>query len=87
MACALSFSLYCVKDIVIVDASDDRKGDLSSRAFILHAANLEAKSLVGILYTVPSYCIPQQALDLGASHQISSSIYESSAALSRMTFP
>ena len=64
MACALSLSLYGIKDIVIVDASDDRKGDLSSRAFILHAATLEVKYLVGILYTVPSHCIPQQALDL-----------------------
>jgi hypothetical protein len=71
----------------ILSSSNDRKGDLSSRAFILHAATLEAKALVGIPYTVPSYCIPQQALDLGAGHQISSSIYESSAALSRTTFP
>ena len=64
MACALSLSLSGVKDIVIVDASDDRKGDLSSRAFVLHAATLEVKSLVSILDTVPSYSIPQQALDL-----------------------
>lgn len=41
MACALSLWLSGVKDVVIVDATEDRKGDLSSRAFVLHTATLE----------------------------------------------
>jgi hypothetical protein len=44
MACALSLWLSGVKDLVIVDATDNRKGDLSSRAFVLHAATLEVRS-------------------------------------------
>lgn len=44
MACALSLWLSGVKDFVIVDATDNRKGDLSSRAFVLHAATLEVRS-------------------------------------------
>lgn len=44
MASALSLLLSGVKDIVIVDEVEDRKGDLSSRAFVLHAATLEVRS-------------------------------------------
>jgi 2-polyprenyl-6-methoxyphenol hydroxylase-like FAD-dependent oxidoreductase len=43
MACALSLWLSGVKDLVIVEAAEDRKGDLSSRAFVLHAATLEVR--------------------------------------------
>jgi hypothetical protein len=42
-ACALSLWLYGVKDLVIAEAAEDRKGDLSSRAFVLHAATLEMR--------------------------------------------
>jgi 2-polyprenyl-6-methoxyphenol hydroxylase-like FAD-dependent oxidoreductase len=44
MASAISLWLSGVKDLVIVDAAQDRKGDLSSRAFVLHAATLEVRS-------------------------------------------
>ena len=44
MACALSLWLSGVRDLVIVEAAEDRKGDLSSRAFVLHAATLEVRS-------------------------------------------
>jgi hypothetical protein len=44
MASALSLLLSGVNDIVIVDEVEDRKGDLSSRAFVLHAATLEVRS-------------------------------------------
>jgi 2-polyprenyl-6-methoxyphenol hydroxylase-like FAD-dependent oxidoreductase len=43
MACALSLWLSGVKDLVIVEGAEDRKGDLSSRAFVLHAATLEVR--------------------------------------------
>jgi len=43
MACALSLWISGVKDIVIVDAAENRQGDLSSRAFVLHAATLEVR--------------------------------------------
>jgi cation diffusion facilitator CzcD-associated flavoprotein CzcO len=43
MASALSILLSGVKDIVIVDEVEDRKGDLTSRAFVLHAATLEVR--------------------------------------------
>ena len=43
VACALSLWLSGVKDLVIIEAAEDRKGDLSSHAFVLHAATLEVR--------------------------------------------
>jgi 2-polyprenyl-6-methoxyphenol hydroxylase-like FAD-dependent oxidoreductase len=52
MASAISLWLSGVKDLVIVDAAQDRKGDLSSRAFVLHAATLEVRTVlkISVLY-------------------------------------
>ncbi|KAF8503354.1 FAD/NAD-P-binding domain-containing protein [Russula emetica] len=46
MACALSLWLSGVKDLVVVEAAEDRNGDLSSRASVLYAATLEILSAV-----------------------------------------
>ena len=44
MACALSLWSSGVRDMVIVDALEEGRGDRSSRAFVLHAATLEVRS-------------------------------------------
>jgi len=82
MACALSLWLSGVKDLVIVEAAEDRKGDLSSRAFVLHAATLEVRRREH-LDTVSSYRIPRQALDLLGC---ASSLVERGIKLSTMTY-
>ncbi len=48
MASAIFLWFSGMKDLVIVDAAEDRKGDLSSRAFVLHAATLEVRSVLKI---------------------------------------
>jgi hypothetical protein len=40
--CPLSLVIG-VKDLVVVEAAEDRNGDLSSRAFVLYAATLEVR--------------------------------------------
>jgi len=50
MACALSLWTSGVRDIVVVDEVDHGFGDKSSRAFSIHAATLDVRSLYHSIY-------------------------------------